>query len=532
MTQDEALAILKTGANVFLTGEPGSGKSHTINQYVAYLKERGIEPSITASTGIAATHIHGMTIHAWSGIGIATHLSDEELDRIATKEHVSKRIRSARVLIIDEISMLSATTLDMVDAVCREVRQSSDSFGGLQTILVGDFFQLPPVMRAGPRQYQDAFYSDEPQSIFSFTSSAWARMKPIVCYLSEQHRQDDAKFLEVLAAIRANNITPAHRAHITARTVATTDMSEGIPQLYSHNADVDRINAVELGKIKGNAKRYLMTSYGRDTLVENLKRGCLSPEMLELKVGASVMFTKNSTQGGFVNGTLGTVSGFEEGTNYPVVETSSGKLIVAAPLEWTIEDNGRALATVSQVPLRLAWAMTVHKSQGMSMDAAVMDLTGAFEFGQGYVALSRVRSLAGLYLIGINARALEVHPEILEKDIQFREDSDNARELFAKMPKAELAALQSNFIRAFGGKEPVVSKDVSKKKVVVETGHKEKLTKMRVEYPNAYMPWSDDDDEVLRTGFEAGTTQKQLSVEFGRQPSAIRARLKKLGLVE
>src|SRR5258708_4318000 len=122
MTQQEALSILKTGANVFLTGEPGAGKTHTVNEYISYLREHGIEPAITASTGIAATHIHGMTIHAWSGIGIATYLSAEDIDRISSRENVVKRIQNSHVLIIDEVSMLSAATLEMADAVCREVR--------------------------------------------------------------------------------------------------------------------------------------------------------------------------------------------------------------------------------------------------------------------------------------------------------------------------------------------------------------------------------------------------------------------------
>ena len=148
MTQEEALAILKTGANVFLTGEPGAGKTHTINQYASYLRSRGIEPSITASTGIAATHIGGMNIHSWSGIGIRTYLDKYELDKISTTEYLAKRICRAKVLVIDEVSMLGPETFSMVEAVCRNIRQNNDAFGGLQVILVGDFFQLPPIVKA------------------------------------------------------------------------------------------------------------------------------------------------------------------------------------------------------------------------------------------------------------------------------------------------------------------------------------------------------------------------------------------------
>ena len=148
MNQSTALNILRSGKNVFLTGQAGSGKTYVINQYISRLWSCGVQVAITASTGIAATHIGGVTIHSWSGIGIKDHLSDHDLELIAQKEHIYKNITGVSVLIIDEISMLSATTLDMVSKVCQHIRQDYRSFGGLQVILVGDFFQLPPVTRS------------------------------------------------------------------------------------------------------------------------------------------------------------------------------------------------------------------------------------------------------------------------------------------------------------------------------------------------------------------------------------------------
>ena len=196
MTQKEALDILKTGANIFLTGEPGSGKTHTINEYVEYLRERGIEPSITASTGIAATHIGGMTIHSWSGIGIKTYLDKYELDKLGSSEYLAKRVGKAKVLIIDEVSMLSAETLSMVDAVCREVRRSDEPFGGLQTVFVGDFFQLPPIVKVNDEsqnEYAQAeLIESAPIGRFACDAPVWAKAKPIVCYLTEQYRHDDS----------------------------------------------------------------------------------------------------------------------------------------------------------------------------------------------------------------------------------------------------------------------------------------------------------------------------------------------------
>ncbi len=437
MTQDETIAILKTGANVFLTGEPGSGKTHTVNAFVAWLRASGIEPSVTAATGIAATHVGGMTLHAWSGIGVASSLSRADVDRIASREHVARRINKARVLVIEEISMLSAATFEMADAVCREVRRVDKPFGGLTVILVGDFFQLPPASR-------------DRDVLFAYQSSVWRELNPIVCYLTEQYRQDDAEFLALLSAIRSGEVEEAHYEALTRRQTVEGDVPTDAPKLYSHNADVDRLNAAELAKLPGKAMTFRMASKGKDTLVEGLKRGCLSPEKLELKEGAAVMFTKNSPQGKFVNGTLGVVKGFGA-DGMPIVKTNEGKTVTTEPMEWQLEEQGKVKASVSQVPLRLAYAMTVHKSQGMSMDAAIMDLSKAFEYGQGYVALSRVRRLAGVYLTGVNARALEVHPEILEKDRDFRTASLAARDAFANMTDAEKTEMQKAFVKAMGG---------------------------------------------------------------------------------
>jgi ATP-dependent exoDNAse (exonuclease V) alpha subunit len=437
MNQGEALTILKTGANVFLTGEPGSGKTHTINEFIEWLRASGIEPSVTAATGIAATHVSGMTLHAWSGIGISESLSRADVDRIATKEHIAKRIMKAKVLIIEEISMLSAATFEMADKICREVRRVDTPFGGLVVILVGDFFQLPPVSRNNDVE-------------FAYASPVWRELNPIICYITEQYRQDDKAFLEVLSAIRSGDVEEMHYEELVRRNVEKEDIPEDAPKLFSHNADVDRINASELEKISGKAKKFRMSSKGKDSLVEGLKRGCLSPEVLELKEGATVMFTKNSPQGRFVNGTLGVVAGWSADDS-PIVKTKEGLKITTEPMEWQLEEQGKVKASVAQYPLRLAYAMTVHKSQGMSMDAAIIDLSKAFEYGQGYVALSRVRRLSGLYLTGLNQRALEVHPKILKKDKDFRAASDAARDAFAEMPETEVIDMQKKFVKAMGG---------------------------------------------------------------------------------
>jgi len=376
----------------------------------------------------------------------------------------------------------------MVDMVCRAVRKSDKAFGGVQVIFVGDFFQLPPVVKV-----------DTPSARFAYDSPAWTQAAPIICYLTEQYRQDDANFLAVLTAIRTNTFNNTHATLIHSRFISTKVLPSDIPKLYSHNADVDSINANILAKLAGETRVFSMTTRGAIQLTDALQRGCLSPAQLLLKEGAVVMFTKNSREGRYVNGTLGTVIGFGKNTGFPIVKTFAGKLIEEGPASWSVEDGDRILAEITQIPLRLAWAITIHKSQGMTLDAAVMDRSHVFEYGQGYVALSRVRRLSGLHILGWNSRALEVHPEILAKDKEFRLASDTAMTIFT--PKPDLVPAKKD---GFAG--------------------------IRERYPNAYRPWSEAQDKKLTELFTAGQATSALVKIFGRNYGSIRSRLAKLGL--
>ncbi len=438
MTQSEALDVLKTGANVFLTGEPGAGKTHTLNAYTTYLREHGIDVAVTASTGIAATHIGGMTIHAWSGIGIKDALTPYDLEQITTRERVAKRIAHAKVLVIDEISMLDANVVHMVDQVLRSVRRNREPFGGLQVVLVGDFFQLPPIGRTGEVQ-------------FAFAAPLWHELGLMVCYLHEQFRQSDDSLAGLLSALRSSTVDES--TYDILESCKETSFPDGIEptRLYTHNADVDRMNAERLQALAGEKKIFAMESRGARPLIEGLKKSCLSPENLELKIGAMVMCTKNNFDVGYVNGTLGQIVRYEEKIGYPVIATLGGEELTISPASWSISEGDAVLAEVTQVPLRLAWAITVHKSQGMSLDAADMDLSNAFEYGQGYVALSRVRSLAGLLLRGCNQRALEVHPQVRAHDEEFQEQSNAVRTAFYEMNVDEKSKMHTQFIKASGG---------------------------------------------------------------------------------
>ncbi|MBI5449277.1 AAA family ATPase [Candidatus Gottesmanbacteria bacterium] len=404
MKQAQALDILKMGHNVYLTGSAGSGKTFLLNQYIKYLKAKGVEVGITASTGIAATHMNGMTIHSWAGFGIQDDVSAVDWQKFAKKRYLAERLTTTKVLIIDEVSMLHAFQLDLVDKICRMFRDQPDRpFGGLQVILCGDFFQLPPVSTGGQT------------ASFIHTAQIWQNMNLKICYLDEQHRHTDSRLVSVLNDIRGNRVSDETIRHLESRRSGSDADTDDLTKLYTHNVDVSAINERRLQRLPGETLRYTMRQSGNKKIAATLIKNCLAPEVLCLKIGAIVMFVKNNFDQGYVNGTLGEVIDFNE-DNFPIVQTRSGRQIVAAPLSWIIEEQDKTKAEIVQIPLRLAWAITVHKSQGMSLDAAEMDLSQSFAKGMGYVALSRVCSLDGIHLKGFNQMALMVDEDISRLD--------------------------------------------------------------------------------------------------------------------
>jgi len=411
MLQSQALDILKMGHNVYLTGAAGSGKTFVLNTFIDYLRKNKIVVGVAASTGIAATHMNGMTIHSWAGIGINDSLSQSDIDKLLTKSKLKKRFRETGVLIIDEVSMLHGKRLDMVDQVCRAFRDATKPFGGIQVVLSGDLFQLPPVTRGG-----------EPD--FVFNSEAWGSMNLKVCYLEEQHRQEDSKLLDVLNSIRNSAVDDSHFEYLQDR-FREAGPDTVVTRLFTHNATVDQLNEDELAKIDSEERIYVMQNTGNKTIAESLKKSCLAPETLKLKLGADVMFVANSQAGHFANGTLGKVVAFD-GDGGPIVRTANRTVNVTMH-SWSLIDGEKTVAEIMQIPLRLAWAITVHKSQGMTLDAAEIDLSRSFEPGMGYVALSRVKTMDGLYIKGMNNTALVVHPEVSKLDIRLRKVSENTK---------------------------------------------------------------------------------------------------------
>ena len=500
MRQSSALDILKTGQNVFLTGSAGSGKTYTLNQYIDYLRARRVPVAVTASTGIAATHMNGTTIHSWSGIGIKDELSDRDLTNLSRKQFLADRLKDTAVLVIDEISMLHAKQLNLVNQVLKHIRKNDKAFGGIQVVVAGDFFQLPPIGSKGESNREK----------FAFMSEAWLDAKFHICYLSEQHRQvseaanGGLDLDDILNQIRRQEVT----FEAIAALENTYDQSVDIKRtrLYTHNLNVNKINDKELALLDGEMMRFEATTTGDSKLVETLKKTVRTQDELILKVGAKVMFIKNNAELGVSNGTMGELIGFaavkvedkessdalieddssddvggidEEAAGektakgkksaakkdkekpkskkspaqkMPVVRLNSGREVIAEPEEWIIEDEtGEVLASYLQVPLCLAWAITIHKSQGMTLDAAEIDLSRTFELGQGYVALSRLKSLAGLQLLGMNDMSLQLDPLARGADKRFLVLSEEADANYAMLDEESMQQAHEKFVLKSGG---------------------------------------------------------------------------------
>lgn len=440
MKQETALKLLKAGENVFLTGSAGAGKTYTLNQYIQYLKARKVTVAITASTGIAATHMNGMTIHTWAGIGIKDSLSDADLKRMKERKYLKEHLENAQVLVIDEISMLHAKQLNLVNQVLKYFKENDAPFGGIQMIVAGDFFQLPPVGRNGERN----------RDKFCFMSEAWVEAKFRVCYLTEQHRQEDETLNQILNAIRAQTLSDTHRQALTQ--ARHQNIGDTFTRLYTHNVDVDGLNHQHLEELDQKAKKFPAKLEGNEKLIETLKSSVRAPEELVLKKHAKVMFVKNNFELGYINGSLGEVIGFTKDDEFgllPEVRLTDGTELMVEPATWSVEnDAGKVIASFQQIPLRLAWAITIHKSQGMTLETAEINLSNTFEKGQGYVALSRLKSLKGLKLIGFNDDALALDSLAIKADRRFQELSEEAEQHFEH---TDLTKQQQAFIRQCGG---------------------------------------------------------------------------------
>ena len=444
MKQNTALDILKSGKNVFITGSAGTGKTYLLNQYTQYLKERRVYPTIVAPTGIAASHLGGQTIHSFFALGIRESIDEGYVEFLLDKKYLKTRFSKLKLLIIDEVSMISPELFSSMDLILRGFKGTDAPFGGVQVVISGDFFQLPPVSKV-PKDKR-----------FAWQSPVWKTLELQTCYLEEKFRQDDSRLIQILDDIRSGTISESSEKLLAERH--EKELSIATPtKLYTHNVDVDRINLSELEKLEGQTKLFVYESKGSTKNIEKIFKASLVLEELALKKGAVVIFIKNNTEEGYVNGTTGTVESFSPIDNMPIVRTTEGRKIKLDMEDWSLEnDSGKVTATVSQVPLRLAWAITIHKSQGMTLDAAEMDLSKTFETGQGYVALSRIKNIEGLRLMGLNPMALRVDPLILHVDGRIKSASQKAAESIENLSPEALNKRCEEHISHLGG---IVSKE-------------------------------------------------------------------------
>jgi hypothetical protein len=462
--QATTLDILKMGKNVFLTGSAGTGKTHILKQYINHLRDNGIFPTILAPTGIAASLLNGKTIHSFFALGIRDFFSDEDIYDIATNPRLRKRFRELKVLIIDEVSMITPTIFYVMDKVLQIAKKSDKSFGGIQLILSGDFFQLPPISRANNDKR------------FAWQSPSWKEADLKTCYLTKKYRQDQQNSITiVLDNIRKGVISQEAREILDSRVGKNLDIDFSPTKLYTHNIDVDSQNQAELDKLEGALHTYEYFKKGSEANVERMFKNSLVQKILHLKKDTVVMFIKNDTNGNFVNGTTGKVVGFEKDSDNPIVKIpGKGSLVVDAE-EFTYEnEEGEVLASITQYPLKLAWAITIHKSQGMTLNAAQIDLSRTFETGQGYVALSRVKDIDGLSLVGYNESSLQVDQLILKIDDRIKGASDKSLEMLNTYSKTELENIQEKFIEKI---KPKVSTTNKTKKTATHLITKELVSK-------------------------------------------------------
>lgn len=399
--QELAYFDIISGKNVFITGGGGVGKSYIIRLF--YENNFSDKIYITSTTGISAFNIGGQTIHSLLGIGLGNDTVGNLIRRIKRyrKDQIWINIKT---LVVDEISMLDPVLFDKLEEIARIIRRNDKPFGGIQLVLSGDFCQLPCIQ------------SDK----FCFEATSWDKCIDKTHYLKEIVRQSDSEFVEVLNKIRVGVIDDNTKKLLNTRIKQppTEDEKTQIKPtiLYPYNAQVDSINQQQLNKLmtanKESNTYYLKKFFANENMKETIVSSSNFVEILTLTVGVQVILTVNlDVPGGFVNGSRGVVVGFD--STLPIVKFISGTRTIDYQT-YTNENKGKILYSLKQIPLKLAYAISIHKSQGMTIDLVVADLSRVFEHGQGYVCLSRVRSLEGLYLSGINYKKLTCHPKALE----------------------------------------------------------------------------------------------------------------------
>lgn len=379
-------AIRRRKQNVLMTGPGGVGKSFVIT----HVSSSTTSCVTTAMTGAAAILIGGNTLHSALGIGLGTASVDEMVRRECNK----KVLREMKLLIIDEVSMLSAQLLDKLELVARRIRKSDLPFGGIQLLLSGDFLQLPTI-----------------NNEFCFHAKCWSSLKLNVFELTEIRRQIDPEFQRVLNLARIGKITSSEVDYLQSGGSSAYDNGLIPTKIFCKNIDVDNINDRELSRLAGVMTGSTQTFTYEMEIVGDIRRPyqyCNAPPKITLAVGAQVMMLVNCKTNGLVNGSRGVVTKFIR--DFPVVRFSGCETIISFH-DWEVKHDKTIIGHIYALPLKLAWAITCHKAQGATLDSALIDLNGVFEYGQAYVAISRVKSHESLVLKNAAPELFRAHPE-------------------------------------------------------------------------------------------------------------------------
>uniref|UniRef100_A0A671KZQ7 ATP-dependent DNA helicase PIF1 n=1 Tax=Sinocyclocheilus anshuiensis TaxID=1608454 RepID=A0A671KZQ7_9TELE len=398
--QTAVLNAVLSGKNVFFTGSAGTGKSFLLKRIIGSLPPKSTYA--TASTGVAACHIGGTTLHSFAGVGSGSAPLEQCIE-LAQRPGVLQHWTSCKHLVIDEISMVEAEFFDKLEAVARSIRRSTEPFGGIQLIVCGDFLQLPPVTKG------------KDKANFCFQSRSWRKCIHMNMELTEVRRQTDKAFISLLQAVRVGRVTE----EVTAQLLRSANHSierDGIlaTRLCTHKDDVELTNENKLKQLPG-VMRVFEAVDSDPMLFRTIDAQSPVSRFLQLKVGAQVMLTKNlDVQRGLVNGARGVVVDFQPGNQgLPRVRFLCGAVEVIKRERWMFKASGGLYLSRQQLPLKLAWAISIHKSQGMTLDCVEISLARVFESGQAYVALSRARSLEGLRVMDFDPRVVQANQDVL-----------------------------------------------------------------------------------------------------------------------
>ncbi|OGH96830.1 MAG: hypothetical protein A2039_06410 [Candidatus Melainabacteria bacterium GWA2_34_9] len=411
---NKIIGTINKGENVFITGYAGTGKSYILNKLKKLFKI-----DVTSTTGLAAVNIQGQTIHSWAGVGICNKPVNVVAENILKRSKLKKQVLNCNILAIDEISMLDARTFDYIDTVLRMARDIDEPFGGIQVLLFGDFFQLPPV-----EKYEKGF---------CFSSNCWKELNLKTVFLEKIYRQTDTKFIRSLNNIRMNSITEEDLELFYSREVKHNTYNSDILHIFSTNKEADNYNNLKFNSVKNPVHTFIsedkihkkkevievdkenspktLSKYDLMTL-EMFDKYCKAPQILELKEGCKVMLLKNHNFAkGLINGSCGVVLKIEADSILVKFDNGIEESITKNTFEYYKE--GELVSSRDQYPLRLAYGITIHKSQGMTLDKLVVDCNRIFECGQAYVALSRIKTLDGLYLRSFNPNKVVVNEEVI-----------------------------------------------------------------------------------------------------------------------